>query len=147
MELNEIKEKMGHKFISTTINSYINPERRGLNFLEEEKKFNNSGINALKKRIAFNEKNIEESYSDLNQSDDSFNLDDEGEDYFDDDFGIDNNIFYWTGHFYDDADFLEYKNKKIININNNNITEDISIETPNSSKNKEQLYLNKKFYH
>ena len=70
------------------------------------KKYNNSGINALKKRIAFNEKNIEEFYSDLNKSDDSFNLNDEGEDYFDDDFGMNNNIFYWTGHYYDYADFL-----------------------------------------
>ena len=39
IELNEIKEKMGHKYIYTNINSYINPERRGLNFNEEENNF------------------------------------------------------------------------------------------------------------
>ena len=30
---------MGHKYISMTINSYINPERSGLNLNEEENKF------------------------------------------------------------------------------------------------------------
>ena len=59
---------------------------------------------------------------------------------------MDNNIFYWTGNLYDDTDFLEYKNKKIINTNNNTIIEDNSNETPNSTNNKEQLYLNKKLY-
>ena len=36
--------------ISTTINSYNNSERRGLNFDEEENKFNASGIEALKNK-------------------------------------------------------------------------------------------------
>ena len=40
---------MGHKYIYTNINSYINPERRGLNFNEEENNFKASGIEALKK--------------------------------------------------------------------------------------------------
>jgi hypothetical protein len=50
MELNSIKEKLGHKFVLTTINSYINPEKRGLNFLEEEKNYKNKGLSALKKK-------------------------------------------------------------------------------------------------
>ena len=64
IEPNEIKEKMGHKYISTTINSYINPERRGLNFNEEENKYKASGIETLKK-IESDNKNIKEFYSEL----------------------------------------------------------------------------------
>jgi integrase len=111
-EINNIKEKLGHKFISTTINNYINPERRGLHFLEEEQSSKKLGINALKKRILeiYKNKDISDNY--LSESEDSLNLEDEGEDYFDDDFDIDNKIFYWTGHFYDDIDFIEYKIKE-----------------------------------
>ena len=78
---------MGHKYISTNINSYINPERKGLNFNEEENNFKASGIEALKK-IESDNKKIKESYSELDEREDSFNLEDEGEDYIDDDFDI-----------------------------------------------------------
>ena len=52
-------------------------------------------------------------------------------------------MFYWTGHFYDDADFLEYKMKvnnkvKIIDITNKN-----KIEGINFTQNEKHLYLNK----
>jgi hypothetical protein len=58
----------------------------------------------------YKNKDISDNY--LSESEDSLNLEDEGEDYFDDDFDIDNKIFYWTGHFYDDIDFIEYKIKE-----------------------------------
>ena len=50
-------------------------------------------------------------------------------------------MFYWTGQFYDDPDFLEYKMKannkvKIIDIINEN-----KIEGINFTENEKQLYL------
>ena len=60
---------MVHKFINTTINSYINPEGD----------FNNS--------------------------------EEEGSDFIGDDFETREPIFCFSGHFYEDRDFKEYKNK------------------------------------
>ena len=66
--------------------------------------------------------------------------------YIDDDFDVYNKMFYWTGNFYDDADFLESKMKannkvKIIDITNKNKPEGI-----NFTENEKQLYLNKNLF-
>lgn len=46
------------------------------------------------------------------KKDDCLNLDEEGDDYFDDDFELNKDAFYFSGHFYNDVDIVEYKNQQ-----------------------------------
>lgn len=111
-KIEKIQSDLGHKFSYTTLNSYINPERRNLNMNEEERNKIN-GMEALKIRI---NKGKIINYKSYNNSDDeeenSLNIDEEGDDYIDDDIEQNDNFFYFTGHFYDDVDIIDYKNKK-----------------------------------
>ena len=43
-------------------------------------------------------------------------------------------MFYWTGHFYDDFDFLEYKNKERVKQNSTSINGELISEISNSRK-------------
>lgn len=54
-ENEKVKNELGHKFINTTTNSYINPERKALNLLEEKQSKNQIGIPSLKRRISSKE--------------------------------------------------------------------------------------------
>ena len=111
MKLNNIKKDLGHKYLHTTINSYINPEKRGLNLMDEENNGKKFGISALKERIS--KENYEKENSNLyNDISEHFNeIEEEGDDFVDDDFDLDDEYFYFTGHFYDDKDFLDYQIK------------------------------------
>ena len=109
--IEKIQSDLGHKLSYTTLNSYVHPERRNLNLNEEQRK-EIKGIEALKMRI--NEGKIINNKPYNNAADEeenSLNLEEEGEDYIDDDIDQSENIFYFTGHFYDDIDIIDYKNK------------------------------------
>ena len=109
-----IQSDLGHKYAYTTLNSYINPERREFNLYEEKMK-RTSGINALKNRITNENKiNKKSNFKDIKDQDNSFNIDEEGEDFIDDDIETHDNFFYSTGHFYDDKDIIEYKRQQQI---------------------------------
>jgi hypothetical protein len=43
-------------------------------------------------------------------------------------------MFYWTAHFYDDFDFLEYKNKERVKQNNTSNKDELISEISNSRK-------------
>ena len=49
IEIEKVKKELGHKFINTTIISYINPEGMTLNLLEEKQSKNQIGIASLVK--------------------------------------------------------------------------------------------------
>lgn len=49
-EIEKVKKELGHKYAFTTINSYIKPEKRGLNLLEEKIKHNKKGIQIIKEK-------------------------------------------------------------------------------------------------
>ena len=146
LKLDKIKNELGHKYLNTTINSYINPERRGLNLISKEKDLSNCGINALKKRIEKNDYSKFESKINIDIEDDSSSFDEEGEDFIDDDFISNEEFFFFTGHFYDDKDICEFrkKDKKYNNIliEEKGIAYDDEIfhseEKPNNFLNKKQ---------
>lgn len=73
------------------------------------------GINVLKRGI--NDKNSLQSKIlklNDNKKEHSFDLDEEEDDYYDDDFEVNEKIFYFTGYFYDDFDIIAFKDKKKI---------------------------------
>ena len=111
--IEKIQSDLRHKLAYTTFFSYVHPERRNLNLNEEQRK-DIKGIEALKMRI--NEGKIINNKPYNNAADEeenSLNLEEEeeGEDYIEDDIEQNGNIFYFTGHFYDDIDITDYKNK------------------------------------
>lgn len=145
-ELENVRNELGHKFTSTSINSYINPERRELNILEE----NNTGIfdsiNFLNKRnenkkfgIAvlkdkINQKMNNEKKIDFNIDDEeSLDFNKEGEDFIDDDFQTNGSIFFLGGHFYEDVDYLAYKSQNIFNNENSDNNINILDEEKNTT--------------
>jgi integrase len=111
IEIEKIKTELGHKFINTTINSYINPERRALNLLEEKHSKNKIGIESLKRRINDKESVENNNFNKITEEGDFYNSEEEGSDFIDDDFETKEPIFCFSGHFYEDRDFIEYKNK------------------------------------
>lgn len=112
-KVEKIQSNLGHQMAYTTLNSYIQPERRNLNLNEEERN-NIKGIKALKNRIfernLINDKSNEDTGKYCEEQ--SIDFDEEGEDYIDDDLEQNDNIFYFTGHFYDDVDIIEYINSR-----------------------------------
>lgn len=112
LKLDKIKNELGHKYLHTTINSYINPEKRGLNLISEENNMSNIGINALKNRIKKSNYSKCDSTINIDIEDDSLSSDEEGEDFIDDDFILNEEIFFFTGHFYDDKDICEFRKKE-----------------------------------
>ena len=94
IEIEKIKTELGHKFINTTINSYINPERRALNLLEEKHKQNQIGIKSLKRRINDDSQSVENNEFDkITEKNDLSISEDEGDDCIDDDFETRKPIF------------------------------------------------------
>jgi len=143
-----IQSDLGHKYSYTTLNSYINPERRELNLYEEKMK-KISGINALKNRISDENKISKKSnIKIIKDEDNSFNIDEEGEDYIDDDIETHDNFFYFTGHFYDDKDIIEYKRQQQQIIEKNNEYEikyavkDINLFNPHKKSNIGEISCN-----
>ena len=124
-QMDFLRKELGHRFLSTTINNYIRHEDRQLNFFEEKNLGNFNSIKYLNKKrnitnlrkgkIKENDKHNQnnlETKVDLEDKRITLNKDDE-EDMIDDDFEINKSTFYLTGHFYDDSDFLSYKNEKM----------------------------------
>ena len=146
IEIEKVKKELGHKFINTTINSYINPERRALNLLEEKQSKNQKGIGTLKRRISSKESVGNNNFDKVTEEEDLYNSEeDEGSDFIDDDFETREPIFCFSGHFYEDRDYMEYKNKledyqkNIISQNGNEFSNE------NESNNgKREFYENKK---
>lgn len=141
INIEEIQKNLGHRYTSTTLNSYINPERRNLKLFEEKNTKKNDGIETLKRRI--NKDNFESKILGLEESegDDSLDFNDEGDDYIDDDFELNNKIFYLTGHFYDDFDVIEFKNKQKL-LKKNITSEDSEITHRKEEKTDNYLTLN-----
>ena len=120
-KIEKIQSDLGHKFSYTTLNLYVNPERRKLNLNEEERN-EIKGIEALKLRINKGKIINNKSYDNPDDGEEySLNLEEEGDDYIDDDIEANDNFFYFTGHFYDDIDIIDFKNrmKNIENIKKN----------------------------
>ena len=108
-KIEKIQSDLGHKFSYTTLNSYVNPERRNLNLNEEERN-EIKGIEALKLRINKGKIINNKSYDNPDDGEEySLNLEEEGDDYIDDDIEANDNFFYFTGHFYDDIDIIDFK--------------------------------------
>ena len=95
------------------------------------------GINVLKRGI--NDKNSLQSKIlklNDNKKEHSFDLDEEEDDYYDDDFEVNEKIFYFTGYFYDDFDIIAFKDKKKNqNLDNLSSESEITYKKENTFKN------------
>ena len=124
-EIENVRQELGYRFSSTSINNYIKPEDRQLNLLEERNIGTFDGIKFLnKKKERVNENNkktkkvknnkniIKISYNSFaNLSNDANEFNEYGEDELEDDFELNKSVFYLSEHFYDDADFCDLKKK------------------------------------
>lgn len=139
--LKSAQEELGHKNIITTYNSYVKPEIRNLNIREEKSSLLLNKGKVVKIRNKVNSKNsndvnsqfLDEQKYNIEEID-SINLSEEGQDIIDDDFHINENIFYFDGHFYDDIDFIE--NKYLLmknNLEEKEINKDIYIGNDNNN--------------
>ena len=134
------RKELGHRFSSTTINNYIRPEERQLNILEEK----NMGIfdsvkflNKKRKNKNYVKRIIKENYNhnptnldslqDLEDKNFTDKEEDE-EDMIDGDFEMNKSTFFLTGHFYDDADLLSFKNEKNKNVIIENIPNNVLVD-------------------
>ena len=137
-DIENTRGELGHKNISTTKNSYIKAEKRGLNLYEEMNStpldyFLYSNENKIKnKKVDKSSKEIEKKADDLdiklifdnkNKNIKANNEENEEDIFIDDDFEIGNSIAFFSGHFYDDADILAYKQKIKNNDDYNQISE------------------------